>query len=171
MAGRKTVILIGMPGCGKSVLGMGMARQLCRRMVDLDTEIEARAGKTIPEIFRQGGEAAFRKEETAAFAALADCGGILATGGGIVTVEQNREIARRGLVVFIDRPLDSILGDINTQTRPLLAQGKERLYRLYEERYPRYCDWADIRIVNDGSPEEAVKKMCKEVENYEIHGD
>ncbi len=73
-------------------------------------------------------------------------------------------------MIFIDRPLERILGDIDTETRPLLADGKERLHRLWAERYDMYLAWADIRVVNDGSLAEAVEKIKKEVERYENHG-
>ena len=100
------------------------------------------------------------------------CGGrILSAGGGIVTQSENLEIARQGLVIFIDRPLEKIMGDVRTDTRPLLKEGKERLHRLWTERYDLYQSWADIRVVNDGSLKEVVEKIKKEVEAYENHGD
>lgn len=167
----RDLILIGMPGCGKSVIGRRLSIRMNRPLLDLDEEIERQENCTIPEIFNQRGESGFRKSETEAFR-RAVCGGrILSAGGGIVTQSENLEIARQGLVIFIDRPLEKIMGDVRTDTRPLLKEGKERLHRLWTERYDLYQSWADIRVVNDGSLKEVVEKIKKEVEAYENHGD
>ena len=166
----KDWILIGMPGCGKSTLGKGLAKRLGCEFLDLDTAIEQETGKTIPQIFEEEGEAGFRRAETQVFQKAVGFGRVLATGGGIVTQKENRSIAKDGVVIFLDRPLADIMGDVKTDTRPLLAQGKERLIRLYEERYPLYQDWADVHIINTGSLTEALDKIIREVKEYENHG-
>ncbi len=167
---QQTVILIGMPGCGKSVIGRQLAEALQRPFLDLDEEVEANAGKKISEIFATDGEMAFRKIETKCFENVAEFGGVLATGGGIVTRPENRAIARKGIVVFLDRPLEEIMEDIITKERPLLKDGKERLHRLYQERYSQYCDWAEIHIKNQGNIKDVINQIIKEVEVYENHG-
>ncbi|MEE1013146.1 MAG: shikimate kinase [Clostridia bacterium] len=166
----KDLILIGMPGCGKSTLGRGLADELRLPFLDLDAAIEDAAGRPIPEIFETQGEEGFRRLETETFRASVTSGKVIATGGGIVTREENLPIAKNGLVIFIDRPLEHIMGDVQTETRPLLAEGKQRLQKLYEQRYDLYVAWADIRIANTGTPEETLKTIVKEVQAYENHG-
>lgn len=167
---KKDLILIGMPGCGKSVIGKKLSLELKTELVDLDTAIENSAGCSIPEIFKNGGEDEFRRIETEVFADTVGAGRIIATGGGIVKKEANKKTAKTGIVIFIDRPLEKILGDINTSTRPLLAEGKEKLMGLYNERYELYKEWADIRVVNDGSVNDIIYKIVNEVKNYENNG-
>ncbi|MBO5364729.1 MAG: shikimate kinase [Clostridia bacterium] len=167
---KKDIILIGMPGCGKSTLGRKLASVLNRPFLDLDTVIEETSGKKISDIFDQDGEAGFRKLETQAFHNIAGFGGVLATGGGVVTVPGNLEIAKQGLIVFVDRPLAALLDTISTAERPLLKGGKERLITLYEQRYDLYHNWAKIHVENTGTMEEAIEKIIKEVEYYENYG-
>lgn len=166
----KDLILIGMPGCGKSSMGRRLAKKLKMPFLDLDKEIEEAAGKPIPQIFETDGEEGFRHLETMTFAASLGGGSVIATGGGIVTRAENLPIAKAGTVVFIDRPLAKIMEDVRCDTRPLLKDGKERLQLLYDERYDKYLDWADIRVVNDGSFIRTLNKIIKEVKKYETHG-
>lgn len=166
----KDLILIGMPGCGKSTLGKRLAKRLGCAFLDLDIAIEEDAGKTIPQIFEEEGENGFRRRETQAFRKAVGFGRVIATGGGIVTQAENASIAKDGVVVFLDRPLADILGDVKTDARPLLAKGKERLMRLYEERYPLYQNWGDVHVINDTTYEETLQKIIKEVKEYENHG-
>ncbi len=167
---KKDLILIGMPGCGKSVIGKRLSYELKMGFVDLDTAIENHAGCKIPEIFEKDGEEEFRRIETRVFEKNVGVGRIIATGGGIVKKEVNKAVADCGIVIFIDRPLENIMGDIRTSTRPLLAGGKERLIELYNERYELYQNWADIRVVNDGSLDDITDKIINEVKNYENNG-
>ena len=104
---RKPVLLIGMMGCGKSTVGRLLAERMHLPLIDLDEEIARAAGKTIPEIFAQEGEAGFRARETAALErALARGDGVIATGGGIVTRAENiRMMREKGVVVWLCRPL------------------------------------------------------------------
>ncbi|MBE5039447.1 shikimate kinase [Ructibacterium gallinarum] len=168
---KKDIILIGMPGCGKTSIGRRIAPELKRMFLDLDAEIERISDKSIAQIFAREGEAAFRRIETEVFRKSLGQGCVIATGGGIVTQPENQKIAAAGLIVFADRPLEQILGDVDISARPLLAAGKERLYRLWKERYPVYCAWADIHIQNNGTMEEAAKKIIDEVNRYEDDGD
>lgn len=142
------ILLIGMPGCGKSSLGRAAARRLNMKFIDTDAEIERAEGKTIPEIFAEHGERYFRRAETLALKNVIGQNAVIASGGGIVTEAENIEIMKSGTVVFIDRPLECIEGDIDTSGRPLLSDGG-RLKRLYDERYDIYRRVCDIRIVND----------------------
>ena len=167
----KDLILIGMPGCGKSTIGKRLAQRLNLPFLDLDAEIEELAGMPIPAIFEQEGEDGFRQWETKAFLQAVGKGRIIATGGGIVTRQENLLIAKQGWVVFLDRPLAAIMNDVRTDTRPLLKEGKDRLIRLHQERDGLYRFWADSTVVNDGKIEDVIERIIKEVNGYETYGD
>lgn len=133
------IALIGMPGCGKSAVGQALSKLSGRRLVDLDGLIEARAGRSIPELFQAGGEAAFRALETACLREAArESGTIIACGGGIVTRPENRDILRQNSrILWLKRELELL----PLQGRPLsLGRGVEALYR---ERAPLYAAWAE----------------------------
>jgi shikimate kinase len=137
------VSLVGMPGCGKSTVGRQLARQLGRRFVDSDTEIEQQIGCSIREYFDQAGEAAFRDVEQAVIARLVQGDDlVLATGGGVVLRPDNREALHRHSTVFYLRSTPEELARRlrhDTQ-RPLLQGGDplRRLRELYRERDPLY---------------------------------
>ena len=89
---------------------------------------------------------------------------IISSGGGVVKKRINIEyLKKNSIVVFIDRPVENILGDIEVEKRPLLANGKEVLYKLYDERYDLYKEYCDYRVENTGSLEEVVNKIAKVV--------
>ncbi len=152
-------VLIGMPGCGKTTIGRLVAERLGREFCDVDAGIEKREERSINEIFEKDGEEYFRKVETETFRSLMGNDSVIATGGGIVTRDENLDIAKCGFVIFIDRDIEDIIGDVDTDTRPLLKDGAERLYKLYEQRYEKYCQWADVCVKNDGGIEDVVDKI------------
>ncbi len=157
------IILIGMPGCGKTTIGRQVAKRLGVKFIDMDDEIEKREGRRISEIFETDGEDYFRNAETECLKSLLDGDGIISTGGGIVVRDENMEILKScGVpVVFIDRPLEKIMGDINTSSRPLLKDGAERLKSLYAARYDRYLSAASVRIVNDKTRDDAAQEIIR----------
>ncbi len=114
----KDIILIGMPGSGKSVIGKQVSKRLEREFLDIDEVIEKDSGRKIAEIFESQGEEIFRHLETDALRNAIGGGRVIATGGGVVTRIENREIIKNGLVVFLDRPLDRIIGDVEIENRP-----------------------------------------------------
>ena len=146
---RKNIVLIGMPGCGKSAVGRELAGMLHMVLLDTDNMVEHEDGRTIPEIFAQDGEQVFRDKETAAAKRAASMAGvIIATGGGMVLRRENMEaLAQSGIVFFRNRPLDEILGE-NLSGRPLLSGDTRRIYDLYEQRLPLYRQYAD-HIISD----------------------
>lgn len=147
------LILTGMPGCGKSSIGRALARRMNRPFVDCDTEIERRAGKSIPEIFAQEGEAAFRALEQAVMADVCrEKGQIVATGGGAVLREANvRAMRQNGVVLHITRRLDALSMD----GRPL-SKSREALEEMWRARGPIYRAAADATVDNDGALKDAV---------------
>lgn len=145
------IILVGMPGCGKTSFGRDIAKELDVKLYDTDEYLEERQEKSIPDIFQSEGEDAFRKYETESLKEiLHKRPAVISTGGGIVKLQENREIMKKsGTVIFVDRPIEHIFSDVDTESRPLLAQNKERLYSLYEERYDLYRDCATDTVLND----------------------
>ena len=161
---RKPVLLIGMMGCGKSTVGRLLAERMRLPLIDLDEEIARAAGKTIPEIFAQEGEAGFRARETAALErALAREDGVIATGGGIVTRAENiRMMREKGVVVWLCRPLEDMIADVRQDTRPNLAGDKEeRMRTLYAQRAHLYEAAAHLQFDNRMPPREAAKMLEK----------
>ena len=136
----KNIVLVGMPGCGKSTVGKALAKRLSRPFFDADQEIVKRAGKSIPEIFQTEGESGFRKIETEVlFDLCRQSGAVIATGGGAVTVPKNHDILRQNsLVVFINRDI----AVLPTAGRPLSEQND--LHEMFRHRLPLYravCDY------------------------------
>lgn len=161
---RKPVLLIGMMGCGKSTVGRLLAERMRLPLIDLDEEIARAAGKTIPEIFAQEGEAGFRARETAALErALAREDGVIATGGGIVTRAENiRMMREKGVVVWLCRPLEDMIADVRQDTRPNLAGDKaERMRTLYGQRERLYAAAAHLSFDNRMPPKESAKALQK----------
>ncbi|MGF1568712.1 MAG: shikimate kinase [Nodosilinea sp.] len=141
--------LIGMMGAGKSSTGAALAQALGYQFFDTDAVLEAAAGQSIPAIFEQQGEAAFRQLETEVLAQLCPYQRlVIATGGGIVTRPQNWSYLHQGVVVWLDVPLDLLHKRLGRgQGRPLL-QGEDwetRLKTLLEQRQPFYAQ-ADVRV-------------------------
>ncbi len=153
------VVLIGMPGCGKSAIGRALARQLGKKFVDLDRLAAERAGKSIPEIFAQDGEDAFRALETRIVQeAGARTGCVLSTGGGVVTRRENyAPLHQNGVIVHIRRDLTRL----STAGRPV-SQSTD-LGELWRRREPLYTAFADLVAENDGTIRDAAEKIEKEL--------
>ena len=147
----KNIVLIGMPGCGKSTFGKRLARRLSRKFYDADDVLEEREQRTIKDFFAES-EDAFRAAETRTLAYLAELeDAVIATGGGAVKRAENMELMKRnGVVIFLDRKPEQILGNIEGDARPLLAEDKQRIFKLYEERIDLYRRYADKIITNSG---------------------
>ena len=168
---RKPIALIGMMGCGKSTMGRLLAQRLGAPFLDLDEEIERFEERTIPEIFAASGDAGFRLCETAALRrALALSPRVIATGGGIVTREENVSLLReRALVVWLCRPLEEMIADVSAEGRPNLAGGKEeRMRTLYAVREPLYRAAAQLCFDNRMSPDEAAQQLVQEPQMQNI---
>ncbi|MFU8880875.1 MAG: shikimate kinase [Rhodobacterales bacterium] len=147
---KKTVVLVGMMGAGKTAVGKALAARLDVPVLDSDAEIERAAARTIPEIFARDGEAFFRLKESQVIARLLDgTTGILSTGGGAYMAERNRQaISRRGAAVWLDADLPLLWQRVrHKDSRPLLrtADPLGTLRALYEARVPLYA-LADLRV-------------------------
>ena len=143
----ENIVLIGMAGCGKSTIGRQLARETGKKFVDADKEIEALAGKSIPEIFADDGEAAFRRLETEVLATLGKQSGlVIATGGGCVTRAENYPLLHQnGRILWIRRDP----GKLPTAGRPLSQKTAPAV--LYEQRKPLYRAFADAAVDNEGT--------------------
>jgi shikimate kinase len=155
---RRTVVLVGLMGAGKTKIGRRLAVRLNLPFFDSDNEIEAAAGESIPEIFRNRGESVFRDGERRVIARLlTQPTHILATGGGAFMDPATRAaIARRGVSVWLRADLDVLLARVSRRSnRPLLQQDDPRdvLAGLIEQRYPVYAE-ADLVIDSGEGPAE-----------------
>lgn len=140
----QNIVLIGMPGCGKSTIGKRLAAQQGKKFVDTDDLVEQKAGKSIPDIFAQEGEAAFRALEAEVIETVGkENGQVIATGGGsVLNLENVRNLKQNGTVVFIKRDLDKLA----KEGRPLSIGGD--LAEMYEKRLPLYKAAADTVMEN-----------------------
>lgn len=153
----KNMVLIGMPGCGKSTVGKALAKRTGRVFVDADAEIVKAAGRSIPEIFAEDGEPGFRSLETKVLEQICkQSGTVIATGGGAVTVPENYNILRQNsTVIFLNRDL----AVLPTEGRPLSQQNP--LSELLECRLPLYRQFCDCEIDGNSSVETVVSRIME----------
>ena len=155
---RRNLVLIGMPGCGKSTIGKAVASYLGKDFIDTDEEIVKREGRSIPEIFETDGEDYFRKVESEVLKEVCNGGGrVIATGGGIVKREENSLPMRlNGVVCWIRRPISKLA----TEGRPL-SLNEQALIKMYDERKDNYAKFSDAVIDNVTDIETAIKEVIK----------
>ena len=155
---RTNLVLVGMPGAGKTTTGRALAELSGKPLVDLDGEIVRRAGKPIPEIFTSQGEGAFRELESQVLAeTCAKSGQVIATGGGAVLREENRRAMRRtGRVYFLRRKLNQL----PVEGRPLSQKGS--LEEMYRARRPLYSAAADVVIDNSVSIDKTAELIWRD---------
>ena len=151
----ENIILIGMPGCGKSTVGRILAELTDKEFVDADAEIEKHAGYSIPEIFATQGEAGFRQLETKVLEELGKRSGlIIATGGGCVTQPENYPLLRQnGRIYWLQRDINTL----PTDGRPLSQKTPPE--ELYRQRMPMYQTFADSIIDNNTTALTAAKQI------------
>ena len=154
---KENIVLTGMPGSGKSTVAAILGRRLNRRVIDTDRRIVEKAGTEIPEIFRRSGEPAFREMESRAIREAAqETGVIISTGGGAVLRTENVDALRRnGRLFWLDRAEEEL---IPTEDRPL-ADSREKMRTLYEQRRPVYESTADERVPVGGTAAEAAAEI------------
>jgi len=159
------IFLIGFMGAGKTTAGQLLAQRLGRPFVDSDQRIEHTEGLTVPAIFREKGEAAFRDLETATLRALSsEPDSVVALGGGIIESAANRKLLQElGSTIWLDVPLEEIrLRGLDGQSRPLF-RGSQQVDELYRRRLPLYQSWGTHIQAARLSPEEVVDAICQEL--------
>lgn len=153
----QNIVIIGMPGSGKTTVSTMLAEKLGRKIFDTDTIVSENAGMTIPEIFAVQGEAGFRRLETEATAEVGKLSGnIISTGGGVVTVAENYELLHQnGVIVWIERDTNKLARD----GRPISLSSD--LNELYAARLPLYERFADIKADNNGDINDTVNAIME----------
>lgn len=158
--GSRSIVLVGMPGCGKSAIGRRLAPRLDLPFVDADEEIEQAAGKSIKEIFADHGEAYFRDGERRVIARLLASGAqVLATGGGAMMLEETREnIRRAGVTIWVKADLPVLVRRVSKRSNRPLFEGRDPetvMKELMEERYPIFAT-ADIAVESRDVPHDVI---------------
>jgi shikimate kinase len=142
------ICLIGMPSCGKSTVGVLLAKASGLNFVDTDVVIQAREGRSLQTLIAEEGLAGFREIEERAVLALDVSAHVIATGGSVIYSEAGMaHLKAGGVVVYLDRPLDVIRQHVgDTGRRGVVMRPGQTLDALYAERQPLYERWADVRI-------------------------
>ncbi len=158
-----SIVIVGMPGSGKSVVGKALAKKLGREFIDADTAVTEKTGRTPKEIIEKDGEAEFRRIESEVLAELCKLSSkVIATGGGAVTVNANYDIMRQNsIVIWLKRDLERL----STKGRPLSSGGSDALKSLYDSRRDAYEAVSDFSVESTGivsrTADEMRRMFCK----------
>ena len=156
----ENIVLIGMMGCGKTTISNLLSKELSRPLIDIDEYLVDKYDMTIPEMF-DISEDYFRERETICCQEVGLLENyIISTGGGVIKNPKNIEaLQRNGIIIYIDRPVELILSDVEIAARPLLKDGPDKLYQLYKERHQLYLDSCDYHIMNDVTIDEFINNI------------
>lgn len=155
---RRNLVLIGMPGVGKSTVGVLLAKATGRDFVDTDVWVQAREGRALPELLAQHGRAGFLALEERHVLALDSGNAVIATGGSVVYGERAMEKLRAGgRIVHLALPLPALAARLGSlAARGVVIDPEQDLAQLYAERMPLYRKWADVEIEAERLSHEAV---------------
>lgn len=168
----KNVILIGMPGTGKSVVGRALAERLGAAFVDVDDLIVAQTGKTLPEILRTEGLDVFLRIEEEVGASIAMESTVIATGGSLVLSERAMEHLRKtGVVVWLETPLSQISSRMpeDLTDRGIAAPDGRTIYEIYKDREAFYARYADLIVASCDGEEDTAKMVETIMRTVGIH--
>lgn len=154
------IVLIGMPGCGKTTVGKILAQKLNKTFIDTDEYITSTSGRTPAEIIKSDGEATFRDiEQNAIFECCKKNSCVIATGGGAVLRDENIDAMRQnGKIIFLDRSIERLA----TDDRPL-SSSPDKLKAIFEYRYPLYMKYCDIHIMTTENIDKTVQQILTEI--------
>lgn len=156
----QNIVLVGMPGCGKTTVGKALAEKLNRPFFDADEEILKRTGKSAAAWIEACGEAVFRQKETEVLESLCkQSGTVIATGGGAVTVPENADILRQNSIVFF---INRDIAALPTEGRPLSKA--TALTEMFKVRLPMYQSICDKEIAANGSVQAVVRRILEELQ-------
>ncbi|GEN46556.1 shikimate kinase [Alkalibacillus haloalkaliphilus] len=169
-----TIALIGFMGSGKTTIGQRLARSMEIPFVDTDDEIVNRVGMSVPEIFDHFGEQYFRSVESEILKSLSKKKCVVATGGGIIKLDTNRQMLRSDdfLTVWLDLTFDTVMKRIaNDESRPLWNQDVEKRMSLFNSRQALYDDSSHFSVNVDGQPvEELIEEIKRYIYSYTMFG-
>lgn len=165
---KQNIVLIGMPGCGKTTTGRMISKVLQLPFYDVDDVIQDISHKSIHDLFIES-EHEFRKCETEAIKKItANNTCVIATGGGAVKHQQNMDILKcNSIIFFIDRKIENIMKNIDIKSRALFKNGKNTLCQLYDERIELYLKYMNYKVNNNGSIDDTVRNIIEIYKNYE----
>lgn len=158
------IALIGMTGSGKSIIGKLLAKECNTSFYDVDEYIEDKYGMKISEVYKQGEEY-FRQIENQSIEEVINLSPrIIATGGGVIKSRKTIQLLKKNrLVIFINRPLEEIIKDIDIN-RPIFNGDVNKINKLYKERYPIYKGYSDIEIINSGDINSVINMIIQSLD-------
>ena len=156
----KNIVLIGIMGAGKTTIGKKLSADLNRPFIDMDDYLEKKYNMSIADMFKIS-EDYFRNHESACCKDMSmQKNTVISTGGGVIKRAENiAYLKKNGIIFYIDRPLELIVDDVDTSSRPLLKDGAQKLYDLDHERRALYMQSCDYHLINDGGLEEICQKI------------
>lgn len=162
------IVLIGIMGAGKTTIGKILSKKLKKNFIDIDDYVVEKNKMTIKEMFKNGEEY-FRSLETDAVKDVSRFHDtVISCGGGVIKKKENIDYLKQdGRIFYIDRPIESILNDINEEGRPLLKDGKDNLYKLFNERKALYESYCDYHIENHDSAEACADDIISKIKVME----
>lgn len=152
-------MLIGPMGSGKTTLGKKLAKELGLLFIDTDKQIAGKYGP-IAKLFEDQGEEYFRDLETQFLKEALEQPAVVATGGGAILRDVNRDLIRKHHVIFLDTAAEHVIGKVNMQKRPLLRDNPERWQEIYDSRVATYRELAKQTVFTGGRP---IKKLIQEI--------
>ena len=158
------IVLIGIMGCGKSTIGKLLAKKLHYDFIDADDYLVNKYQMSIPDMFAISEDYFRQKESECLKDFIEKKNTVFAMGGGVIKKEGNAELLKKmGTVFYLDRPIDHFVNDVDTSGRPLLKDGADKLYALFNERKALYESACDYHLINDEDANKMVEEISKKI--------